>query len=132
MGDQITGVICDNCLTDYIQNKLELLTGPMVDGVAATGTTQGTGYNIESTVNRFTTVTTGVADACVLPNLESPAWGFPYVVVVNAGAGILQVFPSSGEFINSALVDVAVTIASGSSKVFYKCINTNYRWVSVG
>lgn len=99
------------------------------DGLSATGTTQGAGYPIAETINRFTTVAAGVNDSSTLP-LQA-TYPQDYCVIRNDGAGTLQVFPGSGEFINASAVNTAVTIAAGSGKIFFKCTASNNKWITL-
>jgi len=131
VGSNITGVICDDCLIQYIDDNLSMLSGSglQADGLSAAGTTQGAGTQIENVINRFVGVSTGVNDACVLPDVET--W-LPDKVVVQSFGGTLQVFPFSGQEINGLGANVAVNITTTNSKIFYKITDVFPRWMSVG
>lgn len=103
----------------YLKAKIKV-------GLTAVGTVQGglqltTGY-----INELTTVTTGSAEAVTLP----AATVGKVVVIINNGAGIAQPFPTTGEFIDSGLVNaVGGAIPSGTRRHFV-CPTTAGKWVT--
>lgn len=126
MGSDITGIICDNCLIQYIDNQVTL--GSMADSLSATGTTQGAATIIGAVINRFTTVATGVNDSTILPDVTK--WVPEKVVVGNEGAGILKVYPFSGQFIDGFSANSFRSISSGSSCIFFRNTAVSSKWQS--
>lgn len=96
--------------------------------LAATGTTQGTGYAIINSVNVFTTVTTSSADSAKLPTKSVVARDD--ITVVNNGAGILQVFPPTSGAINKLSTNSAFLIGTGGAAVFKRISSTG--WSAAG
>jgi hypothetical protein len=83
-------------------------------GGAQAGTALNLGYN------RFTTVATG-ADSAQLPTLG----GSIAVVVTNATANALAVFPQTGGIINALAPNAAFSIAAGKTAIFIQAVDTS-------
>lgn len=87
---------------------------------AATGFTaragggQAEATKLTAAFNRVTTVATE-ADSVKLP----PAVVGQQVVVKNAGANSMDVFPATGEFIDAGAADAAKAVAAGKACAFY-------------
>jgi hypothetical protein len=82
-------------------------------GLTAAGTTQGTAYVITSSVDQFTTVTTGTG--AILPANVFNGRG---ITVYNRGANALKVYPPVGAKIESNATNAAVTLAAGADAIF--------------
>lgn len=109
--------------------QAEFLGSTNAQGVTATGTTKAAAAPILKTINLVETCVAGVNDSVVLPSTTTYKGDF--IIIQNSGAGVLQVWPESGEYINVLAVNTATTIASGAGKAFYKCNITNSRWITV-
>jgi hypothetical protein len=93
------------------------------DNIAAAGTTQGTATQITKSINRVTTLTTGSATGVILPSSQP---GFDFVVI-NSGTSTLNVYPQTGEQINTNGVNAAQTAATGTVTIFY-CVTAGTWW----
>lgn len=69
-------------------------------------------------LNRFTTVATG-GDSAQLPALT----GGVTVVVVNAGANSMNVFPQTGGTINALSANASFAVASGKTVIFIQTVD---------
>lgn len=97
---------------------------PVKDGITANaGGGQGSAVLLTREVNRVTTVATN-GDSVKLP----PAVAGLEVVVINDDlAQDLDVFPSSGDQIDSLAADAALTMSAGAITVFYAITATLWR-----
>lgn len=86
---------------------------------AAAGTTQATATLLTS---NFANVTTVAANSGV--RLRS-ASGSGLTVVVNNGANVLSIYPATGEKINGAATNAAITVAPGKCVMMY---GDNNQW----
>lgn len=91
---------------------------------AKAGGGQGGGPTINRMMNRFTTVAT-LNDSGTLPVSANGM----QIVIVNAGANSMNVFPAVGEQINALGANTAFAIASGKTATFYCC--TAGQWHSI-
>lgn len=91
---------------------------------ASTTQTQGQ-QPLTKEINRVDTVA-NANDVVTLPDDQA---GGMQVVVRNAGANTLQVFPASGGTIDGGATNASVTIAAGATRIFFNVdVNT---WISV-
>jgi hypothetical protein len=81
--------------------------------VAAAGTTQATGTQLANAINLITTVpaSTGVVLPAAIIGLR--------IVVRNAGANALNVYPATGAQINALGVNAAYSLATNTSIEFF-------------
>ena len=107
-------------------SQVEFLGNTQANDLSANGTTQGAGTAITSTISRFTDVTAGVKDASTLPLIKNIK-SFPYVVR-NDSAATLNVFPASGESINSLAANASIGVTTSSALLFYPISST--AWVT--
>lgn len=77
---------------------------------AATGSTQATGVLVTASITRVTTVGT-IGDALTLPKAV-PGMS---LVVINAGANSMDVFPAVGDAINALSADAALAVAANKT-----------------
>lgn len=103
------------------------LTGESVLGaIAATGTLTSDAYAIKNSVNTFTTVTAGSAEAAKLP--AKSVVPRDVITVVNNGAGVLNVFPPTGGNINMSAANLSYPVAVGQAIKFQRTSAT--AWVT--
>lgn len=88
------------------------INGDLADSLTAEGTAQGDALALNAV---FNIVTTAAASTGVRLMSSEPACE---VVVKNLGANTLNVYPASGQAINSLAANAAFTIAAGASAVF--------------
>ena len=94
-------------------------------GLTATGTTSGTALQLTLSYAEVTTTAAGTGVRLPLGG-SAPITGAT-VTIWNAGANTLNVYPMSGGQIDALGVDVADTIAAGSSKTYTAISETLYR-----
>ena len=83
---------------------------------ALAGGGQAGATQLRQGLNRITTVATS-GDSCVLPStVDSPGLE---VIVINAGANPMAVFPSSGDQINGLAANASVTMPPNSAECFF-------------
>jgi hypothetical protein len=82
----------------------------------AGGAQAGTALNLG--FNRFTTVATG-GDSAQLPVVG----GAVMIVVVNATANSMNIFPPTGGTINALSANSAFALAAGKSVIFYQAVD---------
>jgi hypothetical protein len=94
------------------------------DSIAAAGAAQGTATALTGGICRITTATGGSADGVRLPS----AGTFPgdAVVVINKSAATINVYPATGEKINTGTANAAVTVATVTVKTFYNINATDW------
>ena len=99
------------------------INGGVQSGLTATGTTQGTAYNVNLGMAYFSTVaaSTGAVLTAGAPGDET--W------IHNAGANALTVYPPSGAQINAAGPNTGVSLATNTGMIL-KCISAT-QWVAV-
>lgn len=86
-----------------------------VSGLTAhAGGGQASATSLTKGINRVTVVAT-IADSVKLPKAKAGM----EVVVINAAANSMNVFPQSGESINALANDAAFAVAGGKAAVFY-------------
>lgn len=88
------------------------INGNLADSLTATGTTQVDALALDAV---FNIVTTAAAATGVRLMSSEPACE---VVVKNLGANTLNVYPATGQAINSLAANAAFTIAAGASALF--------------
>ena len=95
------------------------------NGITAyAGGGQGSATQIAADINEVATVATG-GDSVKLP----AAVAGMEIMIANHGANALDVFPASGDYINEAAVDTAVSIAADATVVCY-CYVADY-WEAI-
>lgn len=109
-----TGVAVDNPTFVSVS-----LSGPLYENAqgaltAHAGGGQSSALQLTADVNIVTTVAS-LNDSVILPNM-TPGRG---VVVVNAGANSMNVFPAVGETINALSANTALAVAAGKAATFY-------------
>lgn len=93
--------------------------------LTAAGSTTGTALVLAKNFNEVTTTAVGTGVRLPSPGAQSVTG--TRVVVWNAGANTLNVYPMSSGQINALGVDVADTIASGACKTYVALSSTLYR-----
>ena len=84
-----------------------------IQAVTATGANQGNGASISATGGSIVNVTAADGTkAVVLPTIASVTLGTIFVILNNNGSNALEVFPGSGDKINPASDDAAITVAA--------------------
>lgn len=89
------------------------INGVAIDGLTATGNSQGTALALPADVNVFTTV--AASTGCILP--ASPAPG-DQLAVANLGANTLSVYPQSGGAIQTGAANAAFSVPAGKTAEF--------------
>lgn len=92
--------------------------------VAHAGGGQGAATPLTQMQNRITTVAT-IADSGVLPASKSGM----QIVVINAGANSVNVFPAAGEAINALGANTALAVAAGKVVEFF--CTTSGQWHTI-
>jgi hypothetical protein len=88
------------------------------DGLSAlAGGGQASATPIAAMISRFTTVAT-IADSAILTK-NPPGTS---MVVINAGAESMDVYPDAGSAINGGSANAPVALAAGKTAVFYTTI----------
>lgn len=95
--------------------------------ISANGTTQGSGTLIIGSICEVTTTSAGVNDAVTLP-LIAKAKALP-IIVTNSTANSLNIFPGSGESINSGAANASISVFAGSTATFWPISSS--RWLQV-
>lgn len=94
-------------------------------GISAAGTTQATATALSKQVNLITTSTSGAG--VILMALVFVAGACVEILVMNAGANALLVYPPSGSLINALAANAAFSIAAGAAARFYQISATAWR-----
>ena len=89
------------------------INGVAVDGLTATGNSQGTALALPGDVNVFTTV--AASSGCILPANPSPG---DELVVANLGANALSVYPQGVGTIQNGSASAAFSVAANKSAKF--------------
>lgn len=90
-------------------------TQSYADGLTAhAGGGQGSATPITTMLSRFTTVAT-TGDSAILPTSVAGM----SIVVINAGASTMAIFPDTGSTINGGSANASVNIAAGKTGTFY-------------
>lgn len=90
----------------------------VLDGLTATaGGGQALAAPLGEGINRIATCATA-ADSSRLPPATSGSLGTE-LIVINAGAASMNVFPSTGDGINALAVNAAFAVAAGKSAMFH-------------
>jgi hypothetical protein len=112
---------------DANASTLEQAFGTGTNGITArAGGGQGSATALTTTVNRVATVAT-IGDSVLLPATTNGT-SAP-VVVFNAAANSLNVFPATGDAINAGAANAAFAVAGGKTAIFY-CVAPGL-WVSI-
>jgi hypothetical protein len=82
---------------------------------ALAGGGQANAAVVPAQINRVTTVAT-IADSVKLPKATVGAWP---LVVINAAANSMNVFPSSGDAVNALSADAAFAVAANKTVLFF-------------
>ncbi len=98
----------------------------IIDSITASitanpGGGQGSAVQLTSTVNNITTVATA-GDSVLLPEAIAGL----VVIIQNNGANAADVFPATGETINSGSANAAISIPAGARKEFIGTTTTNW------
>lgn len=99
----------------------------LATGISAAGAAQGTAYILSKEVNVITAATSGTADGVQLP--VPPASQSLQVVIVNASASSIKVYPSSSAQIDTAGTNIPVVIGSGGKLIVFSTSTT--QWYSL-
>lgn len=95
-----------------------LPTVSATNGITATaGGTQGTSLQLGYVINRVTVVAT-IGDAVKLP----PAAPGLQIVVANAAANSMNIFPNTGDAINALAANAAYALAGGKTATLYSAV----------
>lgn len=86
---------------------------------AGGGQANGTPLNLG--INRFSTVATA-GDSATLPTYS----GGLVIMVVNATATSMNIFPNSGGTINALSANAAYALAAGKSVIFFQAVDGNW------
>lgn len=111
-------------MTQDITNDL-IAKQKIESGKSANGTTQGSTATITKYMTEFTTVTGGSADSCLMPTVLAYGQKNP-IIIINNGAGTLNVFPGVGDKFDGGTANAAVTIAAGKRKTFVALAALNW------
>lgn len=84
----------------------------------AGGGQQAASYNLTWGMNQFTTVATA-GDSATLPTYSLGL----VIVVINAGANSMNIFPGTGGTINALGVNAAYALAAGKTVIFFQGAN---------
>lgn len=101
------------------QAAKQIGSGPLTT-ITPAGTTQGTATSITSSQ---TILGTAAAAGAILPT----ATGAPVHAVYNNSGNAQNVYPASGETINSSAANVAFSVANGKSAIF---IPSGMSWIA--
>jgi autotransporter-associated beta strand protein len=95
-------------------------------GISAAGTNQGSAFILTKDLNVVSTVTAGTG--VILPGAQGA--GLSGVVVHNAGANPLNVYPPVGGTINSLGLNAALVIPAGENRTFFTSSTTQWYTLS--
>lgn len=102
-----------------INQMLAQLFATLSGIVATAGGGQANAVPLTGFINRVTSCVTN-ADSVKLPAaVVNPANGLSFLVVINAGAATLAVFPSSGQSINALAADASFSLATNKTAIFF-------------
>ena len=99
------------------------MVGEVASNLVAAGSTQGTALLLSADVNEI--VTAAASTGVRLPD-NTVAVAGDSVIVFNAGANSVSLYPAAGDTINTNGVNAAFTLATGARTICYKVSNT--RW----
>lgn len=91
-------------------------------GITAAGTNQGSAFILTKDLNVVSTVTAGTG--VILPGAQGA--GLAGIVVHNAGANPLNVYPPVGGTINTLAANAAVSIPVGENRTFFTSSTTQW------
>lgn len=111
-------------LDPTVKELLRKMTSTQNGVTASAGSTQATGVLVTAAITRVTTVGT-IGDALTLP----PAVAGMQLVVINAGANSMDVFPAVGNAINALSADAALAVAANKTVLLVCAIDGT--WNSV-
>lgn len=120
-------------LADIIQSARFIATKPVQNTVHvsanAAGTTQGTGTVVTAAITVIAIATAGVNDAVTLPAVGVVTVTGASLTIKNLSATAVQVFPDSGNWIDTLATNAAFSVAANKAVSFIQI--TNRRWISV-
>ena len=96
----------------------------VANGLTATGTNQGTAYEVTSAKNAFSTVASGTGAV-----LDSDAVAGDTQMIYNGGANALTVYPPSGSQINALGANAGMLLPTNTACEFY-CLSTTL-WTGI-
>lgn len=99
----------------------------LASGISASGTTLGGAYVLSKEVNLISTATTGVSDGVQLPT--PPASQSLQVVIINASAATIKVYPASGSQIDGLGTSNPAIVGAGGKLVVFSTSQT--QWYSM-
>src|SRR3990167_6691016 len=100
-----------------------VLLGDVKDSMTASGTSQSDAQTIGCAITRFTTVASGAG--AILP---AGSVG-DELLIINAGANALSLYPPIGHAINAGSTNTAFSIPTASSTVFKRV--SNLLWIAL-
>lgn len=89
--------------------------GTTADNLTSAGTTQATAVTLGADVNRFTTV--GANSGCIMTSMNAA----DNIVVINAGANALKLYPPVGAQINALGANAGYSIATATPFCYITC-----------
>jgi hypothetical protein len=96
--------------------QAQATVGTVANGLTAAGSTQATALPLPADVNRFTTV--AASTGAILP----PSNPGDMIVVQNAGANALAVYPPVGAAINAVATNGAYSVATATPTAVFICV----------
>lgn len=95
--------------------------------ISATGNdSQANAYQITTSVAYITTCAAGSADSAKLPLAKT--WLRGFVFVCNDGAGTLNLFPNTGDSINTGAANAKIQVTSGGRVIMVRVSDTKWLW----
>jgi hypothetical protein len=104
---------------DYADRQMQLDMYDPVNALTALAGGGQTAPAVTKHVNRFTTVAT-IADSTRLPQAVA---GVAPVIIINATANSMNVFPSTGDAINNGAANAALAVAAQKTAIFFCAVN---------
>jgi hypothetical protein len=112
----------------FSSHDADFLGDTQTDSITLTGTTQGTGYAITSSINRITGGTAASAEAATLP--KASTFKGSYIAIRSDNIAFsAQIFPAVDDAINGLAANAAYALSAGTGALFLKVSST--RWVTV-
>lgn len=102
--------------------------GVALNLTADSGSVQAGATLLDKGINVVDTVTT-IGDSCILP---ADAGQKTQIIVKNAAANSMDVFPNVGGDIDGAGVNVAEPVAGGDGAIFVQTGTDGLTWVRIG
>ena len=100
------------------------ISGDLLSGLVATGSTQGTALLVQSDNSFFVTV--AAATGAILPSNRSAA---DDLLIYNGGANPLTVYPPVGASINLLATNASLAVPSG--KVVHAICRDGFNWTTI-